>query len=134
MAASGRQPIRRQITNTMKTTGRTTPPLHTVTAYPVSRPATSTAGQEGRRRQSRIVADSTSRNMNSVSAMIMCSSSIWKPLSSTGTVARADHSLGTRARRSSTYSMTAMARPIRCCRIVIRVRLWNGSNTFRNSE
>ena len=66
--------------------------------------------------------------------MIMCSSSIWKPLSSTGTVARAAHNFGTRARRSSTYSRTAMARPIRCCKIVTRVRLWNGWSTLRNSE
>ena len=66
--------------------------------------------------------------------MIMCSSSIWKPLSSTGTVARVAHSFGTRARRSSTYSRTPIARPIRCCTMVTRVRLWNGSSTLRNSE
>ncbi|MGD0935116.1 MAG: hypothetical protein ABR922_11155 [Streptosporangiaceae bacterium] len=100
----------------------------------MSRPAISTAGHDGRGRHSRIVAATTSRNMNSVSAMIMCSSSTWKPFSSTGTVARADTSFGTRARRSSTYSRTPMARPIRCCTIVTSVRLWNGSSTLSISE
>ena len=134
IAASARQPILRTITKMKKTNGRIRPPLHIVTAYPVSRPATRMARQEGRRCQSRIVAATTSTNMNSRSAMIMCSSSTWKPFSRTGTVARVAHSFGTRARRSSTYSRTPMARPIRCWTIVTRVRLWNGSSTLRNSE
>ena len=54
------------------------------------------------------------RNVNRASAMIMCSSSISKPSSSTGSVAAVAHRFDTPARRASAYTMTAMASPIRC--------------------
>ena len=41
------------------------------------------------------------RKVNRVSAMIMCSSSISKPSSSTGSVATVAHCFGTPARRAS---------------------------------
>ena len=66
--------------------------------------------------------------------MTMCSSWISNPLNRIGTVARVAIQARTRARRSRAYSISAMARPIRCWVIMTRVKLCSGSSALRYSE
>ena len=80
----------------------TAPSVRTITPYPTSSPAIAATHQELRGRHRSSVTATMSRNVNSDSAMIRCSSSMMYPSRRTGSVAIADQVLDTLLRRSRT--------------------------------
>jgi hypothetical protein len=105
-----------------------------VTEAPVSSPAAAFAGRDGDLLMSRTVSPAIISVIASTSAMTSCSAKIWAGSSSTGAAASVAPQPGRPYLRSSVYTRTATARPMRCCKATTSTSERSGLSSHKNTE